>query len=570
MHRSHLGRDAADIAEASQVDTARAHAAPRRGVASRRARASRYAPGVCLLLALAATVSPAAAADPVPATGPALTTQPAGARGAAAALPTGIDVGDIAELDLGAMRSLIDRNDDRISSMEMETLALSLEDSVKLALEQNLDLQIVELGVEASDAQLGGTRSKFHPVLGVDGNFEGKVRANGLGPEDDTFNDQEATVFVTQEVPTGGNVKFGVGYGRSVDKQFLQSTDGTVNSGRVESKNQLAGLGIEVTQPLLKGGRTYVSKKRILDAQYDTEISQAELRMGILRVSAETKAAYYQVVRAIRQIEVVERAIGRDEELIGASGALFDAGRVSKVDVFSADIQRSNDLRRRAAAGAEFELASNRLRKVLGLPAHVAVEVTDQTIPFHPVAIRLDDWLDLAAERRPELLKIRSEMKKTELAMKVGKNAKLPDLDVRGGYQPGFDWQSYNWNAGLNFRYQIGSGAGEAQYDQARIDHARARQEYARQLRDIDLEVREIEISLRENLERLLNVMQQVESARAKGEIARGRFEMGLANNKDITDADEELIRSESLMLTALVDYATNLAELEARIGGPL
>ena len=84
------------------------------------------------------------------------------------------------------------------------------------------------------------------------------------------------------------------------------------------------------------------------------------------------------------------------------------------------------------------------------------------------------------------------------------------------------------------------------------------------------MEVREIEIRLRESVLRLRNLTGQVENARAKGEVARGRFEMGLANNLDVTNADEELIRSESQLLQALVDYNTNLAILEARIGGPL
>ena len=64
--------------------------------------------------------------------------------------------------------------------------------------------------------------------------------------------------------------------------------------------------------------------------------------------------------------------------------------------------------------------------------------------------------------------------------------------------------------------------------------------------------------------------VQVVASARQKREIARGRFELGLANNLDITNADEELIRAESLLLTALVDHATNVARLEASIGGSL
>ncbi len=69
---------------------------------------------------------------------------------------------------------------------------------------------------------------------------------------------------------------------------------------------------------------------------------------------------------------------------------------------------------------------------------------------------------------------------------------------------------------------------------------------------------------------RVENLTAAVTSAREKREIARGRFEMGLANNLDITNADQELIRAETLLLEALVDYATNIALLESRVGGAL
>ncbi len=267
---------------------------------------------------------------------------------------------------------------------------------------------------------------------------------------------------------------------------------------------------------------------------------------------------------------MIQQALGRDAELIRASDALFEAGRVSKVDVYSAQISRSNNQARLATAGAELEIVQNRLRKVIGLPAQVQVDTTDLMIPFRPLKIELDRWIERALESRPEMSLTRSQIEKADLAVRVSKNATLPTLDIRGGFEPGFDWKSWNWNAGVGFGYSIGSVGAKSALGQARARRAQARQEYVRAKRDIELEVRDVEIRLREGVERLKSLISQVESSRAKGEIARGRFEMGLASNFDITDADAELVRSESMLLEALVDYASNRALLEARIGGPL
>lgn len=481
----------------------------------------------------------------------------------------GVEIGRISDLDLDAVRAVIDQSDDVPRTEPVERKALSLEQAVKTALENNLALQIVALDVDSSEYEIDANKSKFHPVAVVGGDATGTKR-NETDPflQDQFTNSQQARILMRQEVPTGGNVSLGVGYGREFTDEAVTTTGGVPTNLR--NTSEIAGLGIELTQPLLKGGRIYVARRRILDAEYDNEIRRAELRAEILRVTAQTKTAYYQVVGAMRQIEVVEQALLRDQELMRASAALFDAGRVSKVDLFNAEISESNDLARLATSRADLEMAQNELRRVLGLPIAVQVDVTDTTIDFEPIRIELDDWIQQAMDTRPELARLESQLEKIELAVRVGENATLPKLDINGGFAPGFDWKSYNYNAGLTFEYQIGNVAAESKLKQAQVERAKVRHEIARKRRDIELEVREIEIRLRESVMRLRNLTAAVAAARRKGEIARGRFELGLASNLDITNADEELIRAESLLLQALVDYASYIAELEARIGGPI
>ena len=78
------------------------------------------------------------------------------------------------------------------------------------------------------------------------------------------------------------------------------------------------------------------------------------------------------------------------------------------------------------------------------------------------------------------------------------------------------------------------------------------------------------EASLRKNLAELEAQTNKVEQARTKLEIARVRFQRGLANNFDVTDAQEDLVEAESALLVAIVAYNNGLARLEASIAGPL
>ena len=84
--------------------------------------------------------------------------------------------------------------------------------------------------------------------------------------------------------------------------------------------------------------------------------------------------------------------------------------------------------------------------------------------------------------------------------------------------------------------------------------------------RTIELQVRGFEITLRRNIGELKATTQGLEQARAKREIASVRFQLGLADNFDSTDADEDLIAAETELLSAITEYANNLAAIEAVI----
>ena len=74
---------------------------------------------------------------------------------------------------------------------------------------------------------------------------------------------------------------------------------------------------------MLRGGRTFVARRQIISAEIDAEIESLKLDGEILRITAQTKSAYYGALEAERQIDVIEAAITRDRELIEFSdGAL--------------------------------------------------------------------------------------------------------------------------------------------------------------------------------------------------------------------------------------------------------
>jgi outer membrane protein TolC len=82
--------------------------------------------------------------------------------------------------------------------------------------------------------------------------------------------------------------------------------------------------------------------------------------------------------------------------------------------------------------------------------------------------------------------------------------------------------------------------------------------------------VRGVVIELGSRLARLRALTATVEESRALVQVATARYQHGLANNLDITDAQDDLRDAETDLLRAVADYEIGLALLEARIASPL
>jgi outer membrane protein TolC len=480
-------------------------------------------------------------------------------------------VGDIEELDLDEVRRIIDESGSETGETgEFAPLApssrrLTLEESVRVALENNLKIQIAEETVNAFAQEVPIAEAKFDPTLGFN------LQAGGFRYEDlegDSHEDNDArrgVAFVEKELVTGGSFRLA--------NETISDNPGD------DSRAYDAGLGVEVRQPLLRGGRTYVARREIADAEYDLVIEQARLQSEILNVKADTKAAYYETILAARLIEVTEQAIARNVELLEASEALFKAGRASKRDVLSASISLSQDLARLAGRRADLELARNDLRDVTGLPIGTRIELADEKIRFEPVEIRLADWIRTALGSRPEVLAQRTRIEKNDLEIRVSENDVFPQFDLVGLYRRSqaadslsraYQLDSNRWEAGVEFSIPLWNTAAKERLVQAQIRDRRLERELRQIERQIELEVRAVVIELGSRLARLRALTATVEESRALVQVASARYQHGLANNLDITDAQDDLRDAETDMLRAVADYEIGLALLEARIASPL
>ena len=447
-------------------------------------------------------------------------------------------------------------------------LPLTLEQSIELALQRNLRLQIATLSRDAVAYEVPRAKALFHPTVGSSFLASGEKLRPELAPAVDK-NTQSVTAFISQLVPTGATVTVSNDLTR---EEILHETP---------PRTFESAVTVSVVQPLLRGGWRTVTTRPIRDAEFGVRIEEARLRAEILRIVAQAKSTYYTAILAEKIITITEEAIQRDQTLIETSQALFQAGLVTKRDIFSAGIILAKDQARLAKAQADLAVAKNALLDVLGIPIATEVDLLDKDLGFQPIPLEpeLARWIAAAVSNRPEVLEVEERLGQSELNIRVASNTTLPQLDFVASYgklhkaltfRRSFELRGDTWSAGLVFSVPIGNVAARSALTRAEIEQKRLQQGLVQLKRQIELDVRTAVIKLRRSVERMRVLSVGIEQVQGKLEVAQGRFALGEASNLDITDAQQDLLEAQTDLLTATADYNIGLAELEASIAGPI
>ncbi|MFN3480707.1 MAG: TolC family protein, partial [Thermodesulfovibrionales bacterium] len=184
--------------------------------------------------------------------------------------------------------------------------------------------------------------------------------------------------------------------------------------------------------------------------------------------------------------------------------------------------------------------------------------------------VTLSDALSSALKNRPDLRSIISKRKAAEQSVEL----------VRKNYNPtisgtiNYGWGGNNfplereWNLGATLSIPIFNGyltryqVAEAE---ANLYAIKANEELLRQ--SIYVEVQQAYLNLKEAEERIPAAELVVRQATENLELARGRYEAGVGNPIEVTDAETSYVNARSAYIQALTDYRIAIAALEKAMG---
>ena len=186
---------------------------------------------------------------------------------------------------------------ERIGVNPGQTKSMSLNDAIRLALQNNNDIEVAREDVRIAESTLRSQLGFYDPTVTISPNY-----SNNVQPQPSIFSGADASGVVSRST-FSANSSF---------QQFIKQGGGNYNvffnNSRTKSSslastlnpNFTSSLGVSFTQPLYKNrkidqNRRFIKIQRKIIAQSD-----ADFRRSTIEVVAQVQRAYWDLVFALR------------------------------------------------------------------------------------------------------------------------------------------------------------------------------------------------------------------------------------------------------------------------------
>jgi outer membrane protein TolC len=309
----------------------------------------------------------------------------------------------------------------------------------------------------------------------------------------------------------------------------------------------------------------FSSIKKYQSSKATVEATRADAETTRNQVSDTVARSYLACLRADATVETQRANVDLSDALLKLSNRQKTAGTGLAIEVTRAQVQLANDRQNLIVAENDRRKAVLELLRAMGLNLDARIEFTDK-LAYKPVDVGpMEAALEKARKERAEL---KAQAKREEIAkLNYGsvKAERLPSLSVFGNYGTiGTEIIGAMPTRSVGFTLKV------PVFDGGRKDARRA--ESLSQLRQEEIRSRDVkqqvELDVRLALDSIKSAASQVDTARegltlAENELAqaRRRYEGGVANSIEVTDAQTRLDRARDNSIAALYNY--NLARLD-------
>jgi len=238
---------------------------------------------------------------------------------------------------------------DLVNDFQVEQEERSLEELVKLALENRTEVKQANLSVEKARAAVETARRSLWPSVGLSATYsnQGDLSVSATGSLNLTSGQVGWTLTLANE-----------------GAEDSRSTVGTPGAAAASKSTSTSSVGIEVSWPLWDGG---VAREKLGQAETNLKVQKSALERQKQAVVEDVYAASVGLKQALLKLELAKKAVDEAQEALRVTEARFEAGAGVVAEVIEATQSLASARAGEVQALFDCYLARARLGKAVGL-----------------------------------------------------------------------------------------------------------------------------------------------------------------------------------------------------------
>lgn len=353
------------------------------------------------------------------------------------------------------------------------------------------------------------------------------------------------------------------------------------NTGYTQSGNGSQLLynqfSVVYTKPLLKNGGLAAGNYGIVTA--DNNLKSQNLTYEISRQNIIELAflGFYDIIKNKQQIIVNEEAVKLAEESFRIASRKLEEGLATSIDVTRTETTLANAQGNLISSQKSWKKSRDLLAVLIGLTPEDMLDI-DYVYVYKPGERILDDaaLIKEALTKRMNLLKLKVELDQAYTSVKYYKNQFMPNLNLVTSYNTNPDSSNYGisqsyllptWSINLNSTYFLRDFADEENFKKSERLVVLKKEDIASTQRVVEEEVRSSVRGIFSAYSQVNVNTKNVNAAELSLYAANRRWEEGIADNRDVMDAQQSLTQAKTRFYAAQIDYLISKVTLFKNIG---
>lgn len=423
--------------------------------------------------------------------------------------------------------------EDSINTPVSDTLELTLNKALEIALSENPTIVIAQKEIERVDYARKEAWSALFPSISAEGSYNRNLKL--------------PVIFLPEEFGGGGPTEMGY-------------------------KNSFTGA-VSATVPLF----SFSIYQNIKISEHDVKASFESARASRLDMQAEVRNAYFTLLLANDSYEVMNRSMKNAEANLADVKNLFGQGLVAEYDVIRSEVQVRNLKPSLVQAENGVRLSEMMIRVLLGIDQEVPIKVEEQLFDFQAEDAFMIESKDFDLSENTDLHQLDLQLDKMNSQFKLTQSQRYPMLAAFGSYQftsqsDDFKFSEYLWAKpfviGLQLQIPIFNGFSiHHQEKQVRIgmDQMSLQREYME--RNLTLQVRNAYVNMQKAIEQIGSNEEGVKQAERGFSIAQTRYNTGSGTLLELNDAEIAFTQSKLNLNQAMFDFLSAQTQYRKVLG---